>query len=185
MTACSPSPIPRRRRMSRRRSIRAPSRSSPPNWSRPWRARRRTSASNSSGSAILPSSPRTAPAAAPCSTARLRSGTPGPRRRAPRLDPRGRLRHFEGVKQSVVTLDLEGVLVPEIWIAVAERTGIAELRRTTRDEPDYDKLMRDRLVILERHGITLPRIQEVIGGLRPLPGGVEFLRTLREATQVI
>lgn len=89
------------------------------------------------------------------------------------------------MKQTVVTLDLEGVLVPEIWIAVAERTGIAELRRTTRDEPDYDKLMRYRLVILEKHGITLSRIQEVIGSLAPLPGGLEFLRILRAETQVI
>jgi phosphoserine / homoserine phosphotransferase len=89
------------------------------------------------------------------------------------------------VKQSIVTLDLEGVLVPEIWIAVAERTGIAELRRTTRDEPDYDKLMRYRLELLGKHGITLSRIQEVIGGLAPLPGGADFLRTLREETQVI
>jgi phosphoserine/homoserine phosphotransferase len=89
------------------------------------------------------------------------------------------------VKQSVVTLDLEGVLVPEIWIAVAERTSIAELRRTTRDEPDYDKLMRQRLAILDRHGITLSHIQEVIGGLAPLGGATDFLRTLREETQVI
>jgi phosphoserine/homoserine phosphotransferase len=89
------------------------------------------------------------------------------------------------VKQTIVTLDLEGVLVPEIWIAVAERTGIAELRRTTRDEPDYDKLMRYRLELMDKHGITLSRIQEVIGGLTPLPGGAEFLRTLREETQVI
>jgi phosphoserine/homoserine phosphotransferase len=89
------------------------------------------------------------------------------------------------VKQSIVTLDLEGVLVPEIWIAVAERTGIAELRRTTRDEPDYDQLMRGRLEILDRHGVTLSKIQEVIGGLTPLPGAVEFLDALREATQVM
>jgi len=89
------------------------------------------------------------------------------------------------VKQSVVTLDLEGVLVPEIWVAVAERTGIAALRRTTRDEPDYDKLMRFRLVLLKEHGITLSRIQQVIGSLAPLPGAAEFLRTLRDETQVI
>ena len=89
------------------------------------------------------------------------------------------------MKQSIVTLDLEGVLVPEIWIAVAERTGIAELRRTTRDEPDYDQLMRGRLEILDRHGVTLSKIQEVIGGLTPLPGAVEFLDALREATQVM
>lgn len=89
------------------------------------------------------------------------------------------------MKPSIVTLDLEGVLTPEIWIAVAERTGLAELRRTTRDEPDYDKLMRYRQEILERHGITLPGIQEVIGTLAPLPGAVEFLQALREDLPVI
>jgi phosphoserine/homoserine phosphotransferase len=89
------------------------------------------------------------------------------------------------MKQSLVTLDLEGVLVPEIWIAVAERTGIAELRRTTRDEPDYDQLMRYRLEILERRGLGLAGIQEVIGGLSPLPGAREFLRTLRSEVQVV
>jgi phosphoserine/homoserine phosphotransferase len=89
------------------------------------------------------------------------------------------------VKQSIVTLDMEGVLTPEIWIAVAERTGLPELRRTTRDEPDYDKLMRGRIEILDRHGITLSRIQAVIGGLQPLPGAVEFLNALRAQVQVI
>lgn len=89
------------------------------------------------------------------------------------------------MKQSIVTLDLEGVLVPEIWIAVAEKTGIPELRRTTRDEPDYDKLMRGRLAILDQHGLKLSDIQKVIGTLRPLPGGKEFLEALRERTQVI
>ena len=89
------------------------------------------------------------------------------------------------VKQTIVTLDLEGVLVPEIWIAVAEKTGIADLRRTTRDEPDYDKLMRYRIDILDRHGIKLSDIQAVIGTLRPLPGGKEFLDELRALTQVI
>jgi phosphoserine / homoserine phosphotransferase len=89
------------------------------------------------------------------------------------------------VKQTIVTLDLEGVLVPEIWIAVAEKTGILELRRTTRDEPDYDKLMRARLAILDQHGLKLSDIQEVIGTLRPLPGGKEFLDELRTRTQVI
>lgn len=84
------------------------------------------------------------------------------------------------MKQTIVTLDMEGVLTPEIWIAVAERTGIAELRRTTRDEPDYDKLMNYRIGILDRHGITLSKIQEVIGGLQPLPGAVAFLDALRE-----
>ena len=89
------------------------------------------------------------------------------------------------MKQSIVTLDMEGVLTPEIWIAVAERTGIPELRRTTRDEPDYDKLMLDRIAILDRHGITLTKIQDVIGGLLPLPGATEFLDELRRRVQVI
>ena len=80
---------------------------------------------------------------------------------------------------------MEGVLTPEIWIAVAERTGIPELRRTTRDEPDYDKLMLDRIAILDRHGITLTKIQDVIGGLSPLPGASEFLDELRRHVQVI
>ena len=93
--------------------------------------------------------------------------------------------HCPLVKQSIVTLDMEGVLTPEIWIAVAERTGIAELRRTTRDEPDYDKLMNYRLGILDRHGVTLPKIQEVIGGLPPLPGALEFLDVLRQEVPVI
>jgi phosphoserine/homoserine phosphotransferase len=85
----------------------------------------------------------------------------------------------------LVTLDVEGVLLPEIWIAVAERTGIAELRRTTRDEPDYDALMRGRLVLLARHGLTMSVIADVIAGLRPLPGAVEFLDDLRSRTQVV
>jgi phosphoserine/homoserine phosphotransferase len=89
------------------------------------------------------------------------------------------------VKQSIVTLDMEGVLTPEIWIAVAERTGIPALRRTTRDEPDYDKLMRYRIGLLDEHGITLSKIQQVIGGLSVLPGALEFLNTLRQRTQVI
>jgi len=89
------------------------------------------------------------------------------------------------VKQCIVTLDLEGVLVPEIWIAVAEKTGIKELRLTTRDEPDYDKLMRGRLAILDQHGLKLSDIQNVIGTLRPLPGGKEFLDELRSLTQVL
>jgi len=88
-------------------------------------------------------------------------------------------------KQTLVTLDLEGVLVPEIWIAVAERTGIPELRRTTRDEPDYDVLMRYRLEILDMHGLTLSLIQDVISTLSPLPGAREFLDTLRSETQLI
>lgn len=89
------------------------------------------------------------------------------------------------MKQCLVTLDMEGVLTPEIWIAVAEKTGIPELRRTTRDEPDYDKLMRYRLDILDRHGIKLTDIQNVIGTLRPLSGGKEFLDELRTLVQVI
>lgn len=92
---------------------------------------------------------------------------------------------MRGVKQCIVTLDMEGVLTPEIWIAVAEKTGIPELRRTTRDEPDYDKLMRARLAILDRHGLKLSDIQQVIGSLQPLPGGKEFLDELRAAVQVI
>jgi phosphoserine/homoserine phosphotransferase len=89
------------------------------------------------------------------------------------------------VKQNIVTLDMEGVLTPEIWIAVAERTGIAALRRTTRDEPDYDVLMRYRLEHLDQHGVTLNQIQEVIGSLALLPGALDFLNRLRERVQVI
>ena len=89
------------------------------------------------------------------------------------------------VKQTIVTLDLEGVLVPEIWIAVAEKTGIQELKRTTRDEPDYDKLMKGRLAILDQHTLKLADIQEVISTLSPLPGALEFIRELRAITQVI
>jgi phosphoserine/homoserine phosphotransferase len=88
-------------------------------------------------------------------------------------------------RQTIVTLDLEGVLVPEIWLAVADRTGLAELRRTTRDEPDYDKLMRGRLEILDRHGLKLSLIQEVIAQMRPLPGGKEFLDELRSLAPVV
>jgi phosphoserine / homoserine phosphotransferase len=89
------------------------------------------------------------------------------------------------VKQSIVTLDLEGVLVPEIWIAVAEKTGIEKLRLTTRDVPDYDVLMKGRLKILDEHALKLANIQEVIGTLRPLDGAREFLDELRTITQVI
>jgi phosphoserine/homoserine phosphotransferase len=89
------------------------------------------------------------------------------------------------MKQSIVTLDMEGVLTPEIWIAVAEKTGIPELRRTTRDEPDYDKLMLGRLAILDEHGLKLSDIQNVIGTLRPLPGAKEFLDELRSFVQVV
>jgi len=89
------------------------------------------------------------------------------------------------VKQSIVTLDMEGVLTPEIWIAVAEKTKIPDLRRTTRDEPDYDKLMRYRLAILDQHGIKLSDIQAVIGSLTLLDGAKNFLDELRTLTQVI
>ena len=88
-------------------------------------------------------------------------------------------------RQSIVTLDLEGVLVPEIWIAVSERTGIDALRRTKRDEPDYDALMRHRLELLDRHGLTLSAIKDVIAGLVPLPGALSFLDELRTRTQVL
>ena len=93
--------------------------------------------------------------------------------------------HPPSVKQSIVTLDMEGVLTPEIWIAVSEKTGIKELRLTTRDVPDYDVLMRGRLKILDRHGLKLSDIQQVIGTLRLLEGALEFLRELRSFTQVI
>ena len=86
---------------------------------------------------------------------------------------------------NIVCLDLEGVLVPEIWIAFAEKTGIPEFRRTTRDEPDYDKLMHYRIDLLDKHGLKLPQIQEVIGSMRPLIGAEEFLDQLRERTQVL
>ncbi|MEE9607576.1 MAG: bifunctional phosphoserine phosphatase/homoserine phosphotransferase ThrH, partial [Myxococcota bacterium] len=85
----------------------------------------------------------------------------------------------------VACLDLEGVLVPEIWIHVAERTGIDELRLTTRDEPDYDVLMKRRLQILADHRLGLPDIREVIGGMRPLEGAPRFLDWLREHFQVV
>jgi phosphoserine / homoserine phosphotransferase len=85
----------------------------------------------------------------------------------------------------LVCLDLEGVLLPEFWIAVAERTGIPELRRTTRDEPDYDKLMRGRLAILDSRGLTLPAIHEAIHDLEPLPGAVPFTAWLRSAVPFI
>ena len=88
-------------------------------------------------------------------------------------------------QQSIVTLDVEGVLVPEIWIAVSERTGIAELRRTTRDEPDYDKLMRFRLDLLAKHGLKMSMIADVIAGMGPLEGARAFLDDLRSRTQVV
>ena len=86
---------------------------------------------------------------------------------------------------NIVCLDLEGVLVPEIWIAFAEETGISELKRTTRDEPDYDKLMNYRINILKEHGLGLKEIQETIAKIDPMPGAKEFLDELREITQVI
>ena len=85
----------------------------------------------------------------------------------------------------ITCLDLEGVLVPEVWIAFADATGIPELRRTTRDEPDYDKLMRGRLAILDERGFKLKDIQAVIATLCPLDGALDFLETLRSRTQVI
>jgi len=88
-------------------------------------------------------------------------------------------------KQAIVTLDMEGVLTPEIWIAVAEKTGIPALRRTTRDEPDYDKLMSGRLQILDQHGLKLKDIQNVIGTLDALPGARAFLDELRALAQVV
>lgn len=86
---------------------------------------------------------------------------------------------------NIVCLDMEGVLVPEIWIAFAEASGIPELKRTTRDEPDYDKLMNWRLGILKEHGLGLKEIQETIAKIDPLPGAKEFLDELRSVTQVI
>ena len=86
---------------------------------------------------------------------------------------------------NIVCLDLEGVLVPEIWIAFAEASGIPELKRTTRDEPDYDKLMKWRIGILKEHGLGLKEIQNTIAKIDPLPGAKEFLDSLKELTQVI
>ncbi|MBP3495194.1 MAG: bifunctional phosphoserine phosphatase/homoserine phosphotransferase ThrH [Clostridia bacterium] len=86
---------------------------------------------------------------------------------------------------NIVCLDLEGVLVPEIWIAFAEASGIPELKRTTRDEPDYDKLMKYRIGILKEHGLGLKEIQETIAKIDPMPGAKEFLDELRSLTQVI
>ena len=86
---------------------------------------------------------------------------------------------------NIVCLDMEGVLVPEIWIAFAEATGIPELKKTTRDEPDYDKLMKYRLDILKEHGLGLKEIQDTIAKIDPMPGAKEFLDELRTMTQVI
>ena len=89
------------------------------------------------------------------------------------------------VKMNIVCLDLEGVLVPEIWIAFSEASGIPELRRTTRDEPDYDKLMKFRIGILKEHGLGLKEIQDTIAKIDPMPGAKEFLDELRSFTQVL
>ena len=86
---------------------------------------------------------------------------------------------------NIVCLDLEGVLVPEIWIAFSKESGIPELSKTTRDEPDYDKLMKYRLNILKEHGLTLSDIQATIAKIDPFPGAKEFLDELRQLTQVI
>jgi len=107
------------------------------------------------------------------------------RQETPRWTRQTRFGTLRAVKQSIVTLDLEGVLVPEIWIAVADKTGLPELRRTTRDEPDYDVLMKGRIKILDQHKLKLSDIQEVIGTLKPLDGAKEFLDELRSITQVI
>ena len=85
----------------------------------------------------------------------------------------------------VVCLDLEGVLIPEIWVAFAEKTQVEELKRTTRDEPDYQKLMDYRLNILDKHGFKLPEIQEVIESMDPLPGAIDFVSKLRESHELI
>lgn len=90
-----------------------------------------------------------------------------------------------GIDMYIVCLDLEGVLVPEIWIAFAQASGIPELKKTTRDEPDYDKLMTWRLGVLKEHGLGLKQIQETIAKIDPIPGAKEFLDELRSLTQVI
>lgn len=94
------------------------------------------------------------------------------------------LRRYK-MDMNIVCLDLEGVLVPEIWVAFAEKTQIPELKRTTRDEPDYDKLMEWRLSILREHGLGLKEIQETIAQIDPIPGAKKFLDELRKITQVI
>ena len=92
---------------------------------------------------------------------------------------------LDAASQTIVTLDLEGVLIPEIWVAVAEQTGIDGLLRTTRDEPNYDVLMRYRLGLLGEHGLTMSLIEDIISGLAPLSGAYDFLTNLRAHTQVI
>ena len=96
-----------------------------------------------------------------------------------------RIYEIRGTSMNIVCLDMEGVLVPEIWIAFAEESGIPELKRTTRDEPDYDKLMKWRLEILKEHGLGLKEIQATIAKIDPLPGAKEFLDELRTLTQVV
>lgn len=102
-------------------------------------------------------------------------------------DRRSKMHLFNlgGIIMNIVCLDMEGVLIPEIWIAFAEATGIEELKRTTRDEPDYDKLMEYRLDILRKHNLGIKEIQETIGKMDPMPGAKEFLDELRSITQVI
>ena len=95
------------------------------------------------------------------------------------------MQRIMNMDMNIVCLDMEGVVVPEIWIAFSEATGIPELRRTTRDEPDYDKLMRFRLNILRERGLGLKEIQDVIATIDPLPGANEFLNELRSITQVL
>lgn len=95
------------------------------------------------------------------------------------------LKSIRGNIVKIVCLDLEGVLVPEIWIEVSKLTGIAELSRTTRDEPDYDKLMGERIALLKRHNLGLPDIQKVIDGMGPLPGAKEFIAQLRGRFQIV
>ena len=97
----------------------------------------------------------------------------------------GEMQRGEGIEMNIVCLDLEGVLVPEIWIAFSEASGIPELRRTTRDEPDYHKLMRFRLEILKEHGLGLREIQATIEKIDPMPGARAFLDALREETQAV
>jgi len=89
------------------------------------------------------------------------------------------------MKPTLITMDLEGVFVPEIWIAVSEKTGIAELRLTTRDIPDYDQLMKKRIGLLDQHGLTLSDIQTVIGTMDPLPGALDFLDWARATSQLV
>ncbi len=91
---------------------------------------------------------------------------------------------MEAKQPTILAMDLEGVLAPEVWIAVAERTGIDELRLTTRDVSDYDALMRGRLALLERHGLGIADIQRVIQGMQPLPGALRFVQTVREAANL-